>query len=145
MAERAEGFRLAVRQVNYRERRHVGCELDCQCPEGCTCPHHLVIDGLSDELPDAVVMGRIAHLVRLEAMINVGCKFGPNDLAPDQWSQLIVMAEERNWMEKRIDQFRERQRKGQREIDKALSKGRKELNIPAPGGSIFSKPAARKK
>ncbi len=145
MDDKASGLRQAIRQVFYRERRHVGCEIDCQCKEDCTCPHHMVIAGLADERPEIAVMLRIRHLSRLEAMINVGCKFGPNDLAPEQWTELIMMAEERNWMDKRIDQFRERRRKGQREIDEAMSKGRKELSIPAPGGAIFSKPAVRKK
>ena len=145
MADTASGLRGAIRQVMYRERRHVGCELDCQCKEGCTCPHHMVIEGLSTEFPELAVMTRIRHLSRLEAMINVGCKFGPNDLAPEQWSELIIMAEERNWMDRRIDRFRERKRKGDREVESALSKGRKELNIPPPGQAIFSKPAGRKK
>jgi hypothetical protein len=80
------------------------------------------------------LMGRVQFLVRLESLINVGCKFGPNDLAPHVWDELLAMALERQFMESLVDHRRERARAQ----DSAVSKARQQTGLPQPGQTIFA-------
>lgn len=82
-------------------------------------------------------MPRVRHIVRLESMVNVGCKFGPNDLKPDQWRDLIVLAQERNWIDEKVQEHREKAREEQAKIDKAMAEARKASGVPSPGQSLF--------
>jgi|PlaIllAssembly_1097288.scaffolds.fasta_scaffold19329_4 hypothetical protein len=106
----------------------------CEKPD-CECPKHLRIDGLGE--PDTTLTPRVRHIVRLESMVNVGCKFGPNDLKPDQWRDLIVLAQERNWIDERVQEHREKAREEQAQIDKAMAEARKASGVPSPGQSLF--------
>lgn len=123
-------FRLTVRSALYAEKRD---SFGCQVP-GCSCPRHLRL-GLPD--PDPRCLLRLRHIVRLESLIQVGCKFGPNDLTPDQWRDLIILAQERNWIDERVQAHREQLRKEQEQIDRALAEARRQSGIPPPGQSIF--------
>ncbi len=83
-------------------------------------------------------MVRIQFLVRVESMINVGCKFGPNDLPMHVWDELQAMALERQFVDQLIDRRRERRRKQEH----AESSARSQTGLPQPGQTIFqtSKP-----
>lgn len=72
-------------------------------------------------------------------MVNVGCKFGPNDLRPEQWRDLITLAQERHWMDDKVQEHREVARKEQEKIDKAMAEARKLSGAPPPGQSLFPK------
>jgi hypothetical protein len=81
-------------------------------------------------------------IARVESMINVGCKFGPNDLAPDAWDHLILLAQERQWIRKKVDDQKKKTKAGPEaglttEGKAAIQKQRRELGIPPPGQSIF--------
>lgn len=83
-------------------------------------------------------MLRVRWLIRLESLINVGCKFGPNDLDPDTWDELIAMALERQFVDRLVAVRRE---KNQHQESK-LRETRQATGVPQPGGTLFehSKP-----
>lgn len=66
-------------------------------------------------------------------MINVGCHFGPDDLAADVWDGLMALAMERQFMDRLVEQRREKHREQEGEKNKA----RAATGIPPPGGTIF--------
>jgi hypothetical protein len=78
-------------------------------------------------------MARIQFLVRVESLINVGCKYGPNDLPARVWDELVTMALERQFVDRVIDQRRAR---NQRQ-EQAMGKARQQTGLPNPGGTIF--------
>ena len=79
-------------------------------------------------------MARLHHLVRLEAMSNVGCQFGPNDLSPYEWDELILLAQERQ----RMDESVRRHKDKTRSADRTQAVARKEAGVPPPGASLFT-------
>jgi hypothetical protein len=87
------------------------------------------------ELPphDPDLRRRIGFLIRLESMVNVGCKFGPNDLTPDTWDQLVALALERQFVQGLLD--RRREKKG--ETEHRNKEAHRQTGIPAPGGTFF--------
>ena len=127
-------LRTAIRVRMYRDRRD---SFGCDEPD-CTCGRHLTLD-----LPDAPIDGRtlprLRHLVRLESMISVGCHFLPNDLDYDQWQDLILLANERQWMEAQVEAQREQIRDAKAKMDAAMAEARKESGVPPPGQSLFGK------
>ena len=84
------------------------------------------------------LMARIQFLLRIESLINVGCKFQPDDLPMHVWDELIAMALERQFVDRIVDKRRSRHR----QQDRALQQARKQTGLPPPGGTIFkhSKP-----
>lgn len=60
--------------------------------------------------PEAVESARVRHLVHIESMVNVGCKFGPNDLDPATWEELIWLAMERGRMDRLVNAAKDRNR-----------------------------------
>jgi hypothetical protein len=91
------------------------------------------------ELP-AGLSSRMKYLIHIESLINVGCHFGPDDLPASVWEELIALAIERQWVQEKM-----REKKDRQDPDAALlpkeraerDKARKMDNIPPPGGSIF--------
>jgi len=152
VTDRATGLRAAIRAVVYETPRHaLGCPDDDVCTlfrplgqqtpcgpdNGCqkwvTC---------TEPPPEVAAIPRISLLVRIESMVNVGCKFGPNDLSPELWDGLVLLAVERQRMERLIrkqqDTARERER-GSPEAQHAVNAMRKADHIPPPGESLFGK------
>lgn len=77
---------------------------------------------------------RLMFLLRIESYINVGAKYGPNDLEPQTWDHLLVLASERAFMDRLLDKRRE----GRRGNDAAMQKARQQTGLPAPGGTLFA-------
>ena len=104
--------------------------------EHCTgCPKYLKAGvPLGDVRVDPLFVVRLQHLVRLEAMHNVGCTFGPNDLSPYEWDELIVLAQERQRMDEAVRKHRDKSRSA----DQTVATARKDTGVPAPGASLFS-------
>jgi hypothetical protein len=71
-------------------------------------------------------------------MINVGCKYGPNDLEPSTWDHLIVLASERAFVDRILDRRRDRNKRDEAGVNRARQQG----GLPLPGQTIFptSKP-----
>ena len=82
---------------------------------------------------DPEMMVRVALLFRLEALINVGCKYGPNDLEPSTWDHLLILASERAFVDKVVDARRDKGRRS----DAGMARARQVTNTPAPGSTIF--------
>jgi hypothetical protein len=82
---------------------------------------------------DPEMMVRVAYIMRVEALVNVGCKYGPNDLAPDVWDHLLILAAERAFVDKVVEGRRD---KGKRS-DAEMAKARQVTGAPAPGGTLF--------
>jgi hypothetical protein len=82
---------------------------------------------------DQLLLSRVAFLFRVEGMINIGCKYGPNDLAPDVWDHLLVLGSERAFVDRVVDGRRDKHRQD----DQQLQKARSQTGTPAPGGTLF--------
>lgn len=102
------------------------------------CPKHLVP---VEPDPEAAAGTRLRFLVRVESLINVGCKFGPNDLPASVWDELTVLAIERQRMDRIIMEQRDKARQQDAGVpagaELEMAKARRETGIPPPGGSIF--------
>lgn len=83
--------------------------------------------------PDPELFTRVAFLFRIEAMISVGCKYGPNDLTPDVWDHLIILSSERAFADRILDGRRDKHRQD----DQQMQKARAQTGMPAPGGTLF--------
>lgn len=143
------GLRGAIRASLYLlHRRDLGCPTEESCDlfktgggfaacEGC--PKWLNVPGIPPDGPqiDSLCSARLAHLVRLESMVNVGCKFAPDDLSPQEWDELIVLSQERNWMSEHIRKRKDGEKQQQREVQKTVEAVRKDAGVPPPGGSLF--------
>lgn len=89
--------------------------------------------------PDPDALRRVKFLTRLESMVAVGCKFQLNDLDWETWTELILLAHERQRMREVIDKGKDAQREkplGKPEEKEALAEARKELGI-GTGPSLF--------
>lgn len=80
----------------------------------------------------------MAFLVKLESMIAVGCKFGPDDLPMRAWEELIWLRLERD----RLDEIIRNRKDGKvDDLPPALQQQRNEVRkmdgIPPPGQSLF--------
>lgn len=82
---------------------------------------------------DRALLVRVSYLTRIESMVNVGCKFAPDDLDPSTWDQLIAVALERQFVEELLRKRREK--KG--ETNTQQQAARRQAGVPAPGGTIF--------
>lgn len=82
---------------------------------------------------NTTLLVRIQYLVRLESLINVGCKFGPDDLPARVWDELLAMALERQFVDTLVEWRRDRQRAQERSVSKA----RQQTGLPGPGQTIF--------
>jgi hypothetical protein len=105
--------------------------------EECDCGRHLILKGYEDQ--DAHMLARVRYLTKLEAMQMVGCMFHLNDLDRDTWDELIALKRARNWIESQTEEQRERIRDAKERLKKGQDIARKELGIPPPGVSLFSK------
>jgi hypothetical protein len=119
--------------VLYQARRN---SFGCDDP-ACGCEKHLTLTGLRE--PDSHLLPRIRHLVRLESMINVGCKFRPDDLTWEQWEELSVLSQERAWMDEKVREYDADLREKKSEVQQKIHEHRKKAGLPAPGKSIFGK------
>lgn len=125
------GFRAQARSaLYYAYKDSFGCTCDSEA-----CPKHLRLEGI--EPPDPDSYRRVRHIVQLESMVNVGCKFQVGDLSPAQWSNLIDLAKERAWMDDHVRGVQEKVRELDRALNKAITDVRSEVGIPPPGQSIF--------
>lgn len=125
-----------------RDRNTFGCTAD-----PCDCRRHLTIEGIPATF-DARLVPRIKHITRIESLVNIGCKFQLDDLDADQWRDLLILATERQWMQAKVQEFRESMRGQDREVKDAQTEVRKAAGLPAPGQSLFSggkKPTPRPK
>jgi hypothetical protein len=136
-----------MRAVLYERHKY---DLDCPTEEKCHlfanhggykacsgCPKELKVK--PPEL-DERYLPRVKYLARIDNMISIGCKFGPNDLPPEVWDQLILLAQERSWIREKVDKQKNKRDPNSglsKEGKAALEKQRKELGVPAPGQSIF--------
>jgi hypothetical protein len=86
-----------------------------------------------------VLLPRVRHVLRLESMINVGCKYGPDDLAPEVWDELIALSMERAWVDKHLVHDRKKPEDEGLSADEIQKrdKVRRESKIPPAGGTIF--------
>jgi hypothetical protein len=82
---------------------------------------------------DPEMMVRVAYIMRVEAMVNVGCKYGPNDLDPSTWDHLLILASERAFVDRVVDARREKHKHS----DAGMAKARQVTGAPAPGGTLF--------
>ncbi len=103
------------------------------CPPGCR--KHLDIPELEEA--DGTHLPRLRMLSRLEAMVNVGCRFSPNDLAIDVWRDLILLAQERQWIDEVVREKGEAVAKEQAQRDKDAAAAKQKAGIPE---SKFGKP-----
>lgn len=137
---------LLVEQHKY----DLGCPTEQKCSlyknhgqeKACEgCPKKLKIS--APEL-DIDVLPRIKYLLRIEGMVNVGCNFGPDDLSPETWDELIVLHRERNKVRDQIAEQRKRANEEHPnlgpEAQKLIAEQRRELGIPPPGVPILPKP-----
>lgn len=133
----ALGFRQLVRQVFYlRERNSFGCE-----QEDCTCRKHLLLPELEGP-PDPLLFPWLRHILRLEGMVAVGCKFAPDDLGWDQWRDLQVVATERQWIQAKVRDLQEVIRADTKQVQDGMAAARQAAGVPGPGQSLFGgKPA----
>ncbi len=72
--------------------------------------------------------------------MNIGCHFAPNDLPPRTWSELVMLALERQRMDELLRKGREKQSAKDRpppEAEKAFRESRKQLGLPEGGTSLF--------
>jgi hypothetical protein len=115
----------------------VGKPLPCG-PESC----NKFVGPRVEPEPTAPEGVRVRYLVHLESMVNVGCKFGPNDLDPDTWGELVALAIERARMDRLIHAAKDKAREGgakeTRETEEALRASREQLGIPGAGKSLFA-------
>jgi len=114
-----------------RERNEFGCDRD-----PCTCRRHLRYPDL-DDAPDARLLPRLRHILRVEGMITVGCKFGPDDLEWGQWQDLMVVHQERHWVQEQARALRDTIRDETREANAGMAEVRQAAGIPGPGQSLF--------
>lgn len=77
------------------------------------------------------------HLVRLESMVTVGCKFAPGDLTPREWDELIVLSQERQMMSERVRKQKEAPERRDSQARKKTEEARKAAGVPPPGSSLF--------
>jgi len=70
-------------------------------------------------------------------MINVGCKFGPNDLSAETWRELVWFEQEKQWLDDKLSKHRETLAKKTVAEKQAIDRQRQELGISPPGQSLF--------
>lgn len=95
---------------------------------------------------DPVFYRRLGYLTKLESLVNVGCAFGPNDLDPRTWNELIMFAMERQRMDEKVRKAQDRKAdrgKAPPEQETAFRAARKELGVPEAGASLFSSTTKR--
>lgn len=135
------GFRLLVRQVYYhKERDGFGCDR-----EDCGCRKHLRFPDLDAMATETGLFPRFRHILRLEGMINVGCKFSPNDLEWDQWRDLQVVSIERQWIQEQVRELRDTLREDTKQAHEGMAAARQAAGVPGPGQSLFGGKAASAK
>jgi len=140
------GLRAAIRAVLLESHK-----LDLGCPTEEKC-QLIVLQGLTAcggcskyvDIPipefDTLLITRLKLVVRWESLVNVGCKFGPNDLSPRQWNDLIMLAQERQYVDEQIRRLRDGGKGSSKlpgDATVRLVEGRKKAGIPGPGQSLF--------
>ena len=82
---------------------------------------------------DPALVNRVALLFRIEALISVGLKYGPDDLQASTWDHLIMLSAERAFVDRILDARRDKHRQN----DQMMQKARAVTGAPAPGGTLF--------
>ncbi|HET9562679.1 MAG TPA: hypothetical protein VFP01_11265 [Propionibacteriaceae bacterium] len=82
---------------------------------------------------DPELFTRVALLFRLEALINIGLKYGPDDLEASTWDHLLILASERAFVDRILDGRRDKHRQD----DQMMQRARSASGTPAPGGTLF--------
>lgn len=82
---------------------------------------------------DAALIPRVVFLLRVEALINIGCKYGPGDLEAQTWDHLLILGSERAFVDRLVDGRRNKRQQSEAE----MSKARQQTGVPAPGGTLF--------
>lgn len=151
MNNTVKGIRATFRSILYESHKY---DLGCPKEENCSlfknfgglkacegCPKHLKVN--APEL-DPSLMLRVRYILHLENLVNVGCKFSPNDLSPKTWDHMIVLAQERNWIREKVNEQRRATDKPHPNVDRdaeqRIEDQRKSLGVPSPGQSIFPAP-----
>lgn len=107
-------------------------------PDGCANFFDVAVPPL-----DAAFGVRLAFLTRLENYKEVGCRFSMEDLDPTTWDELIVLAQERQYMDGVIDKARRRKDHPEEHTtvspsaQQAINDARKLLGVSPPGQSLF--------
>lgn len=119
------------------------CELhskfgkEVPCGAEAHCPNHIPVNVGE---PDALVAHRTEFLTRLLNMKYLGCRFSIDDLDWGTWNELMVLEQERQWMDSQVDKAR-RAKDGKSaetpQAQKQVADMRKSLGVPPPGGSLF--------
>jgi hypothetical protein len=93
---------------------------------------------------DPAFQKRFAFLVRLENMKEVGCRFTLDDFNASTWDELIVLAQERAFMDSVIatarhekDAQRDRHESYTPSAQAEVNAARAQLGVPPPGQSLF--------
>lgn len=120
--------------IHRRLGREVPCGAEAGCPNWVRC---------AAPAPPAEALRRISFLVRLESMANVGCKWQVNDLSFDVWTELIILATERQRLDRLIREQQEASREAEREANTKADEARQMDKIPPPGASLFPGNAPR--
>jgi hypothetical protein len=139
-----------VRAALYQSRR-----TELGCPDDGICTLHLKHgkevqcgpDGCSNYFavkvpPLDVKFGiRLAFLRRIENYKEVGVRFSMEDFDASTWDELIVLAQERQYMDGVIDKARRRRDRPDEQVapdvEKQIEQARRELGVPPPGQSLF--------
>lgn len=137
------GFRADLRRALYGAYRfELGCPGEAQCDlyearqfKACReCPK--LLRPVEDD-PRPTSVPRIKHLMTVEGMVTVGCRFAPDDLPWQTWQDLMALKGERNRLDKLVFEQKSRSAQENREIEQARSKARAVDKLPGPGQSIF--------
>ena len=83
---------------------------------------------------DTALFPRVRYLIWTESMINIGCHYGPGDLTPETWDQLLTLNLERSF----VDRLVQHRRDTKQEDEVNVGKARAQTGIPGPGGNIFT-------
>lgn len=91
------------------------------------------LKGVEPPEHDTALTIRVRYLVWVESLISIGCHFGPSDLPPMVWDQLLVMNIERGFVDRLVEKRRDKQQKEETDMNRA----RQATGVPAPGGNLF--------
>jgi hypothetical protein len=115
--------------------RKFGREVSCG-PDGCDNFFAVAVPSL-----DAKFGIRLAFLRRIENYKEVGIRFSMEDFDASTCDELIVLAQERQYMDGVIDKARRRRDHPERthapDVEQKIEQARRELGVPPPGQSLF--------
>lgn len=138
-------MRRILRSALFHARKYdLGCPTEAKCAffrdqqeRACEgCPKRLTP---VEPLPPPVAGARLRYLTQIESMVAVGCKFGPDDLTPRTWQELIWLRLERDRMDDLIRGAKDREPAAALPAEQQTRQNeiRRIDNIPPPGQSLF--------